>query len=377
MFAHSLWLILGSLALAQEPTATPPQEPTPPPVEEPQPVPTGTLNVTATAASTVYVDHQIVGTTPLKIDLPTGKHLIRIVADGYDPFVRRVRITPDMSQNLNGALSPGGGTVEFASPIPKATISIDGGETQTLPIRLKNLNPGEHSWTMDAPRHEEKSGSLVFSQGQNLYLYTTLDSSAGLATFDTTPAGASIFMKSTESSLGTTPYNMEGLTLDTHTVLLQAKGYAAAFRKMDNRDGEKGIVKTKLSKFGANVTISTNRSDAVVKIENIEVGFGKKVSLGKIERGIYNLIVTTPDGASASARMNVPTSGSIHFKAKLFPSDSENKSRISILPPLWNQWYFWAGVGGAVAITGASAAIINDLNQPKPAPKGDVSVSLP
>ena len=112
-------------------------------------------------------------------------------------------------------------------------------------------------------------------------------------------------------------------------------------------------------------------------IEGVEVGSGKKVSLGKIERGIYNLIVTTPDGASASARMNVPTSGSIHFKAKLFPSDSENKSRISIVPPLWNQWYFWAGVGGAVAITGASAAVINELNQPIPAPKGDVSVSLP
>lgn len=375
MFAHSLWLILGSLALAQEPAATPPQDP--PPVEESQEISKGTLNVTATAPATVYVDHKIVGTTPLQIDLPTGKHLVRIVADGYDPFVRRVRITPDMSQNLKGALSPGGGTVEFASPIPKATVSVDGGEPQTLPIRLKNIAPGEHTWTMDAPRHEESSGSLVFSQGQNLYLYTTLDSSSGLATFDTIPSGADIFMGSMQTPLGVTPYNMEGLALDTHTVLLQAKGYAAAFRKMDNRDGEKGIIKTKLSKFGANVTISTNSSDAVVTIEGIEVGSGKKVSLGKIERGIYNLIVTTPDGASASARMNVPTSGSIHFKAKLFPSDSENKSRISIVPPIWNQWYFWAGVGGAVAITGASAAVINELNQPIPAPKGDVSVSLP
>ena len=378
MFAHSLWLILGSLALSQEPVVTSPQE-SPPPAEKnkEEVAPTGTLNVTATKPATVYVDHKIVGTTPLKIDLSTGKHLIRIVADGYDPFVRRVRITPNMSQNLNGALTPGGGTVEFASPIPKATISIDGGEQQPLPIRLKNITPGEHTWTLDAPKHEERSGSLVFSPGQNLYLYTNLDSSAGLASFDTTPPGADIFIQNTQSAVGTTPYNMEGLELDTHSVLLQAKGYAAAFRKMDNRDGEKGVIKTKLSKFGANVTISTNRKDAVVTIEDIEVGSGKKVSIGKIERGIYNLIVTTPDGATATARMNVPAQGSIHFKAQLFPSDSEKKSRISIIPPLWNQWYFWAGVGGAVVITGASAAVINELNQPIPAPKGDVSVSLP
>ena len=72
-----------------------------------------------------------------------------------------------------------------------------------------------------------------------------------------------------------------------------------------------------------------------------------------------------------------PTSGSIHFKAQLFPSDGENKSRISIVPPIWNQWYFWAGVGGAVAITEPLCLVINELNQPIPAPKGDVSVSLP
>ena len=86
---------------------------------------------------------------------------------------------------------------------------------------------------------KESSGSLVFSQGQNLYLYTTLDSSAGLASFDTTPAGAEIFMGTCNPLLEVTPYNMDGLALDTHTVLLQAKGYAAAFRKMDNQDGEK------------------------------------------------------------------------------------------------------------------------------------------
>ena len=378
MFAHYLWLILGSAALADDPVAEPPQNASSSSVEsDQQALQTGTLNVTATTTATVYVDHKIVGTTPLRIELPKGKHLVRIVADGYNPFVRRVRITPEMNQNLNGALGFGGGTVEFASPIPKATVSVDGGKPQPLPIRIKDITPGEHTWTMDAPRHEERSGSLVFSKGQNLYLYTTLDSSAGLATFDTTPSGADIFIKSVQSPIGTTPYNMEGLDLDTHSVLLQAKGYAAALRKMDNRDGEKGIIKTKLSKFGANVTVSTNHKDAVVAIEDIEIGSGKKVSIGKIERGIYNLIVTAPDGASASARMSVPAQGTIHFKAQLFPSDSEKKSRISIVPPLWNQWYFWAGLGGAIAITGTSAALINELNQPIPAPKGDVSVSLP
>jgi hypothetical protein len=364
--------MFGVHAQAQEPASN--QEPSP---ENTQEVQTGTVNITASTAAQVYVDHQVVGSTPLKIDLSGGKHLVRIVADGFDPFVRRIRITPGVEQNLIGSLNPGGGTVEFASPISKATVQIDGQEPQVLPIRLKNLSPGEHVWTMNAQGYEERSGSVVFHAGQNLYLYTSLDSSSGLASFESTPKGADIFMENAYTPIGVTPFNTEGLSLDTHGVLLRSKGYASAFRTMDNRDGSKGVVKTKLSKFGANITVSTNKKDAIIRLEGIEVGSGKKSALGKIERGIYDLFVTTPDGLSTSTRIHVPSKGAIHLRATLFGEESGKKSAISIIPPIWNQWYFWAGIGGAVAVTGVSSAVIYELNQPIPAPKGDVSVSLP
>lgn len=370
MLLCSVLFLLGIDAQAQEPENTPQTAETP--QEE-----TGVLKVTSSTVSQVYIDHKVVGSTPLEINIPAGKHVIRVVADGYDPFVRKIKIAANEPQNLSATLNRGGGTVEFASPIPKATVRIDGKEDHILPYRLKNATPGEHSWTLSAPGHEDKTGSLVFSAGQNLYVYTDLMSSAGLAIFETTPPGAEVFMEKAYTSMGVTPYNAEGLELKEHTVLLKAKGYAAAFRTMDNQDGNKGIIKTSLSMFGADVSISTNHKDAIVRVEGIEVGEGKKVSLGKVERGIYDLFVTTPEGLSASTRMNVPSNGSIHFHANLYPESSTKKSSIAIIPPLWNQWYFWAGVGGAVAITGVSSAIAIDLNQPIPAPKGDAAVTLP
>jgi hypothetical protein len=382
MFLCSLWFMFGVRATAQEPDAEKAQEPSAEKAQEPaaekvQEIETGTVNITASTPSQVYVDHQVVGNTPLKINLPGGKHLVRIVADGFDPFVRRIKITPGVEQNLKGALNPGGGTVEFASPIPKATVQIDGQEAQVLPIRLKNLSPGEHVWTMNAQGHEEKSGSVVFHAGQNLYMYTSLDSSSGLAVFETTPEGAEIFMNNAMTPIGVTPFSTEGVLLDSHSVLLRSKGYSAAFRTMDNRDGSKGVIKTKLSKFGADVTISTNNKNSIITIEGIEVGKGRKASLGKIERGIYDLFVTTPGGLSANTRIHVPSKGAIHLRATLNEAESGKKSVISIVPPIWNQWYFWAGIGGAVAMTGVSSALIYEYNQPIPAPKGDVSVSLP
>lgn len=370
MLLCSVWFLFGLCAQAQEPE-------NPSQTAEPQNEETGVLTITSTTLSQVYIDHNIVGNTPLEVHLSAGKHVIRVVADGYDPFVRKIKITANQPQNLSATLSRGGGTIEFASPISKATVRIDGKEEQILPYRLKDATPGEHSWAISAPGYEDKTGALIFSAGQNLYVYTDLMSSAGLAIFETTPSGAQVFMERAYTPLGVTPYNAEGLESKEHTVLLKAKGYASAFRTMNNQDGNKGIIKTSLSMFGADVTITTNQKNAIIRVEGIEVGEGKKVSLGKVERGIYDLFVTTPEGLSASTRMNVPTNGAIHFHANLYPEASNKKSSIAIAPPLWNQWYFWAGVGGAVAITGVSSAIAIDMNQPIPAPKGDASVTLP
>ena len=331
MFLYSLLFALSPLYAEESQPAESPQ------AAQQQ---TGFLSVTSTVPAQVYVDHKVVGETPIKLTLSTGKHLVRIVANGFDPFVRRVRIMGNQTQALNGILNPGGGTVEFASPAPKATVQIDGKDPQVLPIRLTSLSPGEHTWTIQAPKHEEKSGSLVFSPGQNLYLYEALDSSAGLAFFETSPQGAAFYMDTMQSPLGSTPSNIDGLEPKEHTVVFQADNYATAFRSFDNRDGNKGLIKTSLSKIGASVLITTNQKDADVRIENIQMGTGKKVKLGKVERGIYDLVVSTPSGLSTSTRLNVPSKGNIHVHASLFPEGSK-KSNIAVVPPIWEQWYFF------------------------------------
>ena len=337
----------------------------------------GVLNITSTSPAQVYIDHKMVGSTPYKATIDEGTHLVRIVADGFNPFVRRVRVQGGKEQNLKGKLVPGGGTVEFASTTAQASVQIDGGVAKPLPFRLSDLPPGEHSYVITAPKHEAKSDKFVFSQGQNLYLYLSLDSSAGLAEFTTTPAGADVFMENIQAPVGVTPYKTEGIVPDEHTVMFQAKGYARAFRTMDNRSGDKGIIQTKLSRVGAYLRISTNHPKAQVKINGLHVGTGKSIPLGKVEKGIYNVFVSTPDGEETSTRISVPVKGSLHVRAKLQPKGSNKKSQISIVPPLWNQWYFWASIGGTIALTSASSYAIIPANQPIPAPKGDVSVSIP
>ena len=107
------------------------------------------------------------------------------------------------------------------------------------------------------------------------------------------------------------------------------------------------------------------------------IGTGRNIKFGKLERGLYNLVVSTPNGLSASSKIQVPTKGNLTILASLHPNTSNKRSEIKIKPPLINQWYFWASIGGAVALSSVSAVAIYTQNQPIPAEKGDVSVTLP
>ncbi|MEC7984400.1 MAG: hypothetical protein VX278_04505, partial [Myxococcota bacterium] len=177
--------------------------------------------------------------------------------------------------------------------------------------------------------------------------------------------------------VGQTPHKMEGLPPDTYTVVLKQKGYPAAIRKFDTRDGKKGVVQAGMGSLGANLVVKTNHAQAEVKLENMIIGSGKNVNFGKLERGMYNLVVSLPSGQSVSSKVQVPTKGDLTVLAKIYGDDSNKRSAIQIQPPLMSQWYFWASVGGAAVLTGVSTATVIQLNQPIPAEEGDVSVTLP
>ena len=62
--------------------------------------------------------------------------------------------------------------------------------------------------------------------------------------------------------------SLEDVDAGVHSVVIERRGYATAFRTMDNTLGNKGIVKASLSKVGS-VTIKTKIADANVYIEII------------------------------------------------------------------------------------------------------------
>ena len=75
------------------------------------------LIIESPVTAEVFVDNIPAGQTPLTLDVEVGKHTVRIAADGFDPFVRRVTVVDGQPTTLKADLIEGGGTVEFQASI--------------------------------------------------------------------------------------------------------------------------------------------------------------------------------------------------------------------------------------------------------------------
>jgi hypothetical protein len=337
---------------------------------------TGVLQVSAPVdGAVVYIDNKEVGTAPVTQYVPPGPHMIRVSADGYDPYVRKVEVRAGARARVTASLLRGGGTVEFQSTAPGATVLIDDKGSSAVPVRLKDLEPGDHTWRVTAPGHEPKEGSFTLRENGNVFVMAELISSRGLFVVTTEPAGARVTLDGEDK--GVTPLSLEGVAPGEHVVDLSLDGYARSIQVVDTSDGAKGEVRTTLSSKGAKAIIKTGSADATVKISGVVVGTGKKVTVPMLARGRYPVEVDKPGAKTATGRLKVEDRGRSAYKATWADEGDRGRSKVVALPPFYENWIFWTavGVGTGGAITGG--VLIHQGTQPIPIPEGDVTVTLP
>lgn len=344
--------------------------------DAPKAAETGVLQIAAPVdGAVVYIDNEEVGTAPITQYVPAGPHMIRIAADGYDPYVRKVTVKPGARARITASLLKGGGTVEFQSTAPGARVVIDEKGTSAVPVRLKDIPTGDHSWRVTAPGHEPAVGEFTLRDRGNVFVMAELISSRGLFVVTTEPPGARVMLDGEDK--GVTPLSLEGVSQGEHVVDLTLDGYARTFQLVDTSDGAKGEVVTTLSSKGGKAIIKTGSADATVKVAGVVVGSGKKITVPKLARGRYAVEVDKPGAKTATGRIKIGDSGRSAYKTSWSDKGDRGRSKVVALPPFYENWIFWAavGVGAGGAVTGGVVA--HQATKPIPIPEGDVVVSLP
>lgn len=336
---------------------------------------TGTLSVSSSVeGAIVWVNNREVGTTPYSAELPVGTHSLRVAARYYDPWVSRVQIREGRTTTKEVELFEGGGTVEFIVSPSKAEVVIDGKPAGLAPIRLTDLPPGEHRYIISADVHEGTTGTFRFQQGDNLVIVEELEPSAGKWEVRSTPEGAEVFID--DELAGVTPLSLSGISSDVHRVRVSKDGYGSVFREVDTSAGGRGELTVNLPDSSGRLRVKTRSDSAEVRVNGNLIGTGSSVTL-PIQRGVYTLRVEEDGFKAAEARLNMPRSGSILYKARLVEASETANSVLAISTPLTSSWIFWSAVGGVGAGAGIATAVVVIGNQPEPPPDGDVKVTLP
>lgn len=335
----------------------------------------GILKVTASVPEAlVHIDNEVVGNTPVTRYLAPGSYIVRVSADGYDPFVRKVTVTANLSQTLGAELMAGGGNVEFAVKPGGAKVVVDDIEVGVAPIRLNTVPPGDHRYRITKEGYEPLEGVFTLVKGGNPLISATLESSQGRFSIVSTPPGAVVYLDG--KSVGNTPLYLRDIPPGEHNVALYLAGHTLISRKVDTSDGSRGEVEATLTAPGATVEINTGHAEGLVFVDEIPVGSGRAVTL-MIARGEHTIQAMVPDHKPAVLTLEVPISGELSYTAHVVPLTSPEESTIDTVVPLTRRWTFWAAVGGGAAGAAATATVLAIVLSPDPPPTGDIVVTLP
>ncbi|MDD1719271.1 MAG: PEGA domain-containing protein [Methanoregulaceae archaeon] len=119
-----------------------------------RPLPVGNLSINSVPeGASIYLDGTLAGTTPaLLTDIPRGKHLIVLKADGYRDLSKKVMVIGNMTRYLKFRLHPvpsGFGNLSISSKPPGASIYLDGALAGTTPALLTGVAMGKHTMTVN------------------------------------------------------------------------------------------------------------------------------------------------------------------------------------------------------------------------------------
>ncbi len=332
----------------------------------------GVLKVNANVEQAlVHVGSELMGPAPLTREIAPGRYMVRVTADGFDPYVRQITVSSGQTATVGAKLSIGGGSADFMADPDGATVEINGKDTglQT-PTRLSALSDGRYRYRILKPGYEPVEGEFEIKNFNNPLISATLQSSSGRFEITSDPPGAIVFVDGQER--GETPLTLDGVSPGMHQVGVRMNGYALLVREVDTSDGSKGSVSARLKKEGGKLTVKTADAQATVMVNGVPVGTGKSVSV-KVTRGSYLVDVQAPGMAPAVGSAKVPVKGSVLYKAELAPK----KSALTQSTPLTRRWTFWTGVGLGVAAVGTGSAVAVAATRPDPPPSGDVALTLP
>jgi hypothetical protein len=178
----------------------------------------------------VFVDDVYRGTTPLRITIEAGRHVVRVERTGYPSWQRTVTLTGGTSTRLEAALggSVAAATVRFDVEPDDADLYLDGRFVAIVPGTSLRLDPGTYTFRFERAGFEGETVTLRLAAGETRTLRVRLSSLTATLEVDAGMGGALVFLdgRSVGSTrMGSGRLVVEGLEPGRYQLTVVAPGY--------------------------------------------------------------------------------------------------------------------------------------------------------
>lgn len=170
----------------------------------------GGLKVTSTPTTSIFIDNRNIGRTPYEDKLAPGDYTIKLIpevsAGQIVTWQGRVKISPDLQTVINrelqsSELSSTGeiltlektndrqAQVAVVTTPEGATVQLDGTSRGTAPVLMKNIEPGDHDVSFQAPGFSSRTVRVRTTGGFKLTIDVQLALEGAAPVSSASPSG--------------------------------------------------------------------------------------------------------------------------------------------------------------------------------------------
>ena len=158
----------------------------------------------------VVLDGQVLGTTPLQIDVTAGIHQLELRKPLYYPDVAEIRIEEAKTVSLSRTLKPRFGYLNVSADMTNTNVTLDGKVVGQGSIIRREIESGVHEIKVETPLHHPYTERFEIRDGDVKSINAILKPAYGTLEVLSLPEdGANVFLDGT--LVGRTPYKNERL----------------------------------------------------------------------------------------------------------------------------------------------------------------------
>jgi len=246
----------------------------------------------------VYLNEQFVGKSslvkPLRINnLLEGKHILRVLAGGYQKYEQEIRVEPRTLQNVQVSLQSLPGSLRIESEPSEADVYINEQNMGKTPYNLASIAQGNYSVELRAENFEPFKQTVKIQSGQLSELKPKMKIISGSLLVESSPSNVQVFMG--ENFMGITPILLENVSPGIVSVNLRLNGYSSHKEDVKILPGKKTGIYANMSRQIGKLTVVSSQHELSVKIEgesnsSFEAPFHKQA----LNVGEYKITVSKP-----------------------------------------------------------------------------------